>query len=859
MAKNSKKVRLSKNTLPQHYDIFLSPDLDNFTFEGSETIDLKILQPTTQLVLHSAELEVFSAEIIHGKNTETAKKITYNKEEETVTFHFGKKISQGKATLKIIFAGILNNKMRGFYRSRYEHNGKTYHMGVTQFESTDARRAFPCFDEPEHKATFDVSLKVPSDRTVISNTIEKEVAEHDGGYKTVKFATTPKMSSYLLAFIVGHFEFIEATTKEGVVVRVYVTPGKKSQATFALECASKIMSFYHDYFGIDYPLATMDLIAIPDFANGAMENWGAVTYRETALLVDDANTSLVNKQWVALVIAHELAHQWFGNLVTMEWWTHLWLNEGFASFMEYHAVDKLFPEWHIWTQFIFAEQAKALSLDGLLNTHAIEIPVHHPAEINEIFDAVSYSKGASVIRMLEGYVGENDFKKGLQHYLKKHQYSNTKTNDLWVALEKVSKKPVSKIMKNWTGKPGYPLVSVNRVKDGLLFSQERFFSSKLSERKDRTLWSIPFHVAISDEKNPQEVLMSKKIHLLKRAQSPDWIKVNAFDTSFIRVNYDTDELLALKTPILNRDKSFGEEGRFAIIRDAFALVESGHVSTEKALDLVSAYKDETSYIVWAEIVTHLLEIKSLLYGKEIYEDFRMYACYVLKKIGKEVGWSKKKNEKHEDTLLRSAILLALGSFGDKATIEKARERFAKFQKDRILESDLRATVFVLTAENGTKKDFDFFMKFYKDSPSEEEKDRAMRALCSFSDPRLLRIVLDYAFTEEVRAQDAFKTIYFLANNPAGRDIAWSYVKENWETIVRRFEGSNLFARFISPFSRFITTDEAKDVENFFKKHAVLGIERTVAQTIEKIRSNADLLNRDLPKIVSFLKSPSTGI
>jgi len=313
-------VRLSKNIIPTHYEIFLAPDLDNFIFEGEETISVSISKPTKEITLHSTEIEVLHVSI--GK--QIVNKITYDKKGETATFTFGNSIPKGKAKLVIKFTGILNDKMRGFYRSRYEHDGRMYHMGVTQFESTDARRAFPNFDEPAHKATFEVSLKVPADRTVISNTIETEILEHNGGFKTVKFAPTPKMSSYLLAFIIGHFEYIEKKTKEGVLVRVFVTPGKKEQAKFALDVAAKLMTFYRDYFGIEYPISTMDLVAIPDFANGAMENWGAVTYRETALLVDPETSSLITKQWVALIIAHELAHQWFGNLVTMEWWTHLW-------------------------------------------------------------------------------------------------------------------------------------------------------------------------------------------------------------------------------------------------------------------------------------------------------------------------------------------------------------------------------------------------------------------------------------------------------------------------------------------------------------------------------------------------------
>ncbi|MFN4181171.1 MAG: M1 family metallopeptidase, partial [Candidatus Paceibacteria bacterium] len=403
------KVRLATHVIPLEYDIELHPDLENFTFSGKETIKIKITKPEKKLTLHSKEIEIetVSVEIKKDKLFGT---ISYQEASETAIFSFPKVLNPGTYTLHITFRGILNDKMRGFYRSSYVYEGKVHHLATTQFEATDARRAFPCFDEPVHKSIFHVSLIVPRGQTAISNTLPVTKIEHESGFEVVRFAPTPKMSTYLLAFLVGNFEYIEAKTKRDVLVRVYTTPGKKHQADFALECAVKTLEFYEEYFDITYPLNTLDMIAIPDFASGAMENWGAITYRESMLLVDKDKTATANKQWIALVIAHELAHQWFGNLVTMEWWTHLWLNEGFASYIEYLAVDKLFPRWDIWTQFANHDFGVALRLDALEHTHAIEIPVHHPDEIGEIFDAVSYSKGASVIRMLAQYLGEEKFR-----------------------------------------------------------------------------------------------------------------------------------------------------------------------------------------------------------------------------------------------------------------------------------------------------------------------------------------------------------------------------------------------------------------------------------------------------------------
>ncbi len=842
-------VRLSKNITPTHYEIFLAPDLDNFIFEGEETISVNVLKPTKEITLHSAEIEVLQVSVAK----QTASRITYNKKAETVTFTFANPIKTGNTKITIKFTGILNDKMRGFYRSRYEHDGKTYHMGVTQFESTDARRAFPNFDEPAHKATFEVSLKVPSDRTVISNTIETEILEHNGGFKTVKFAPTPKMSSYLLAFIIGHFEYIEKKTKEGVLVRVFVTPGKKEQAKFALDVAARLMTFYHDYFGIAYPISTMDLVAIPDFANGAMENWGAVTYRETALLVDPENSSLITKQWVALIIAHELAHQWFGNLVTMEWWTHLWLNEGFASFMEYLAVDKLFPKWNIWTQFVYTEQAKALSLDGLENTHPIEVPVHHPGEISEIFDAVSYSKGASVIRMIESYVGERNFQKGLNRYLKTHKYSNASTSDLWNALQKVSGKPVGKIMKNWTSQSGYPVVTVEKKNGKLTLTQERFYSSPLVKKRENASWLIPLSILTDNKKNPVTTLVDKKSVVLPGFSNTNWLKANADDTSFVRIRYADELLNAIELPIQKGDTRLNEESRFAIVRDAFALSEAGYIPTREALDLLTGYKNEKGYIVWSEIISHLFEIKFLLHGSDCYESFTEFGRQLLSPIVSHVGWSKKKGESHQHTLLRSAATFAYGSFEDKQTIKKAREMFEKMNKGLKIDSDIKSLVFSLVAENGGQKEFDKFVKIYKTAPSEEEKDRALRALCSFKNEEFLQKTLILAFSKDVRAQDAFKAVNLMSLNPHAIGIAWEFVTSHWKDLEERFAGGHLFSRFILPFSKFATDKKADTVEKFFVKNKSEGIERTVAQTVEKIHTNAQLLRRDKKGIEKFLK------
>ncbi|MCX6747894.1 MAG: M1 family aminopeptidase, partial [Candidatus Nomurabacteria bacterium] len=553
-------VRLSKNIIPLEYDITLHPDLENFTFEGVEVITMSVFKKTKTLVLHSKELEIETVSILNKKEKIFAHKISYDLKRETTNFEFKDFIDEGKTKITIVFKGILNDKMRGFYKSSYQVEGKTNHIATTQFEATDARRAFPCFDEPAQKAVFNVSLIIPKGKTAISNTLPVSSLEHSDGYEIVKFSPTPKMSTYLLAFIIGDFEHLETKSKNGVQVRVFTTPGKKHQAEFALSCAVKTLDFYEEYFNIKYPLPVLDMIAIPDFASGAMENWGAVTYRESALLVDENKSSASNKQWVALVIAHELAHQWFGNLVTMEWWTHLWLNEGFASYIEYLAVDKLFPNWDIWTQFSTHDLGVALRLDSLHHTHAIEVKVNHPDEIGEIFDEVSYSKGASVIRMLADYLGEDKFRDGLRHYLKKHSYKNTETEHLWEAFEKISlgrrpatgeaKKPtIMQLMKNWTGVGGYPVLSAKTVKGNLEISQSRFFASPISlgrsqmgeaktKSKDKTVWSVP--ISIGTSKKTEKILLTGKNTKINLPEG--WLKLNIGEAGFYRTSYSKDIL-----------------------------------------------------------------------------------------------------------------------------------------------------------------------------------------------------------------------------------------------------------------------------------------------------------------------------
>ena len=454
-------ARLQNFIKPTLYELELTPNLKEFKFSGSVNICLELNEETTELQLHTKELRLFSA-FCSGQIGQ----INYG--EPVIRITFKNALGIGRHTLQITFSGDINDQMAGFYRSKYTNrNGQSDYMASTQFEALEARRCFPCWDEPNRKAEFILTLNVESHLNALSNMPVKEETQMKSLTK-YQFEKTPKMSTYLLAFCVGEFDYIETTTQpEGeepsVVIRVYTPPNRQAEGQFALETGKACLELYNKYFKVPFPLPKMDMIAITEFAAGAMENWGLVTYREVDLLIDEKTASPQQKQRVAIVVCHELAHQWFGNLVTMEWWDDLWLNEGFASWMETYSTNKIYPDFNMWTEFTGSQQARALQLDSLKSSHPVQVPIYHAEEVEQVFDAISYSKGATVVQMVEAILGETNFQEGLQLYMQRYQYKNTTTDDLWGAWQEVSGQPITEIMNNWTKQMGYPLITFNSI------------------------------------------------------------------------------------------------------------------------------------------------------------------------------------------------------------------------------------------------------------------------------------------------------------------------------------------------------------------------------------------------------------
>ena len=849
-SKKPVSVRLAKHVQPVRYSILLHPDLEAHTFKGEETVSILLSKAAKEITLHSLGLDISAAGVSFGKQKLAADTISYDEKAETATFHFSKSIPAGKAKLSIAWSGILADNMRGFYKSRYVVDGDERFMATTQFEATDARRCIPCFDEPAQKAVFDVSLVVGEGKTAISNTLPVATREHSAGFKIVSFAPTPKMSTYLLPFIVGEFEYLEASTARGVKVRVYTVPGKKEQGRFALECGVKVLDLYEEYFAIKYPLPVLDMIAIPDFAAGAMENWGAVTYRET-ILVDDVSTSLANRQWVAIVVAHELAHQWFGNLVTMEWWTDLWLNEGFASYIEYLAVDKLFPEWNMWSQFLLSDHGPALRLDALLHTHPIEVTVHHPSEIGEIFDEVSYSKGASVIRMLAEYLGPKNFRDGLRHYLKAHSYKNTVTTDLWESFEKVSKLPVKKMMQNWTRTPGYPVIAAEASGAKLKLTQERFFASPLSAKKSAGAqsWMVPVSVATEKGAGKPELMSKASMQIVRPTAA--WLKLNASETGLFRTSYDKQLLGMLRAPI--EAKELGSLDRCGVIRDLFALVEAGKEDAIAALSMLSAYQNEDEYIVWSEILSGTGKIARIFGEGDSGAKLRRFLLSVLVKQAEIAGWEKAADESPNTAFLRSGLLYAVGHYGDKKTIQKAIELF-KNREAVAIDPDLRGAVYMLVAENGGEAEWNTLHKMYLAATINEEKSRISRGLASFSSKKLLAKTLAFLLSKDVRSMDAPTMLASLLANESGTVLAWEFIQKNWKELHTRYSGGgHMLPRLMAPLAFFSDKAKAAEIRAFFKKNPAPGAERTLLQVDEKILLNDAWKKRDGKKIGAWLK------
>jgi len=826
---------LREQVKPLNYKLNFDVDFKSFRYFGDETIQIEIKEETDKIILHTVDLEITRCKIILKDETLTPK-TKIDKDKEELALQFEKKISTGNYELYIAFEGKVSDSLAGFYKSRYTtKDGEIKYIATTQFEPADARRMFPCFDEPAFKATFELSVTADKKFEVISNMPIAEEKQTDKSKKSVRFEKTPPMSTYLFYLGIGEFEFLE-DTYNGVALRFACTKGKKKQGAFAIDIAKKFLAYYDEYFGMPYTLPKLDLIAIPDFSSGAMENWGAITFREARILFDAKTTSIANKQAIADVVAHELVHQWFGDLVTMKWWNDLWLNESFATWLAYKAIDKYFPEWDIWSQFLVLETAGGLALDSLKSSHPIDAEVKTPHEVNEIFDAISYNKGGSVLRMLESYLGEDIFKTGLQKYIAKHKYANATTQDLWTALEDVSKAPVVRLMSSWTKQSGYPIIEAELKENKVKLTQKRFLLEQVG-KANKTKWIIPISILTDSGEKISFLLEDEKKEILLK-QKANWIKLNTEQTGFYRTKYEKNILDALKTPV--KEKKIGCKDRWGLQNDLYMLARASEIKFSDYADFVKAYENEDDFVVCSDIAGNFYTPFDIASG-QFQANIKSDAHEFYSKVFARLGWDKKRKEPENDAMLRSEVVFDLGFVGDEKILLEAAGRFKKYLSDeKSLVPDLRSAVYALAARNGDEKTYETLVELYSKNENAVEKVRLLQALASFRQKELLNMALEFALTPAVRNQDILFPIASLARNPDGKELIWPWIKINWPELRKRFgEGHNtiMLNKIISALSLLARPETEKEIKEFFEKNPQRGIEMGLAQTLERIRIN----------------------
>ncbi len=866
--------KLPKDVVPRAYAIRIAPDLQKLTCEGSETIQLEVLQPTRRLVLNAVNMEVPLASLagVPGRGKPVELKPELDAKEETLAFALPVELPPGKYELALTFRYRLGNQAQGLYFERYgTPAGGKKTMLATQMEPADARRMFPCWDEPVFRATFQLTATLPKALDAVSNMpgTVTEVPPPVGDGPIVRehrFAPSPPMPSYLIAFLAGEFEEVTGEA-EGVQLRILTTEGKRESARYALESTRRLLTYYNDYFGIKYPLPKLDQIAVPGGFGGAMENWGCITYNETALLFDPATSAAATRERVFAVIAHEMAHQWFGDLVTMAWWDNLWLNEGFASWMGTKATDQLNPDWQIQLR---SHEAKdhAMTEDARRTTHPVQQPVKTERDAIEAFDAITYQKGQAIIRMTESWLGEAPFRDGIRRYMAEHKYSNTTTADLWAALGQASGKDVAAMAQGWTTQPGLPLVIAEMKAEpartggpaAIEVTQQRFTVGDGDFAPLR--WEIPlsrgeFEPSGAPGKPFSQLLVAgQPLTFPPPTPSPErWPAslgtLNAGNIGYYRVQYPPEwfrEILAG----LGR---FTAGDRLSLLGDAWALAEAGRQPITRYFELVNALRDETNTAVWEEIVRRLEAVDALETERPGRAAFRQYARTLLRPQLDRLGWDARPDEGATVPVLRDALITALGRFDDSAVVAEAFQRFDRFLKDPAsLPANLRPAVFTLVGRHADAARFDQLLAFARGTVRSEEKQLAYRALAGASDAALARRALALALDpEEMSATVMARHLLPSAFKGEHPGIAWEFVKENLDRMLARlpsFEINRFFGRFVEPLSEVALAD---DLEKILAARPESAGSKAVAKTIEAIRFRAGLKARELPPLDAWVR------
>lgn len=805
---------------PVNYDIVFSPDLELFRYGGKEIITFRTEEESRDFVLDCVGLEIVSCKLLNDKHINN---VNFEVKDNRLDFHFLKNLKKGEHKLEIEFKGEINNFLAGWYRSRYEKDGKIKYFATTHFEPADARRVFPCVDHPAYKATFDIAMEIDKDLTAVSNMLplkEKSIVKNK---KIISFGRSPLMSTYLLYMGVGEFEYLESKYKD-VVIRGVTTPGKSEYTKFALDCTKKFLSYFEEFFGFTYPLPKVDLIAVPDFAAGAMEQWGAITFRENGLLYIPGRTSVVSQQYIAEVIAHELAHQWFGNLVTMKWWDDLWLNESFATFMAFKAVHHFWPEWNIWNNYLSDTIFRGMELDSLQSSHPIQVSVADVAQINELFDEIAYDKGGSILRMLEEYLNNDVFRNGLREYIVKFQYGNAEGSDLWRTLEKVSRKPVAKMMESFIKQTGFPSVFVNLREATLSVRQERFSFDK---DKKPGKWFVP--LVVQDDHGITRHLLEDEGHNFLLPHTPEFVNINYKYCGFYISVYSQESFKMLGKYL---DHLY-ETDRVGVIHDLYYSVLA---TTRTVVDFIEFIKrffeKEKNPTVLVYILRRLFSIYLYLRSETLNGVMIEFAEHSLGLVNIQP----QKGENPENVVLRNLALYVLSLFDHKETFIFVKEQFKAFLGDEAsLHQDLRATIYGL-AVRGSDQNYEIALDLYRKTTIKEERVKFLSALAVTKNKKLLKRTLDFSLSDEVSFSDIVYIFASASRNPQAIDLVGDWLMENWDTLVKN--GGGIADMLLRHILKLVVPVSGVGREDKLKKFLFgvknVKLEKTFEQVIEEM-------------------------
>jgi aminopeptidase N len=846
--------RLPKTVVPINYAIELEPNLETLALAGSELIDIEVREPTTLLVLNAVNITIGSASI---DNEAQAAAVAHDATAETVRLTFLQPLAAGPHRLRIGFSAQINKFGRGLFVVDYPTTAGKKRMISSHLEPADARRVFPCWDEPAFKATFTLTVTVPRTFVAVSNMPQAREEPVTPSLKQVSFAPTPKMSSYLFVLAAGELERISAQS-EGVTISVVTTTGKREQGRFALDTAVDLLRYFNDYFGAKYSLPKLDLIAVPGGFGGAMENWGGITFFESRLLFDPASSAGSARRGIFSILAHEMAHQWFGDLVTMGWWDNLWLNEGFASWMQAKSAEHFYPQWRTWLNGSGQKQF-AMDLDARRSSHPIQQPIANESEAMAVFDGITYSKGQALIRMLEDYLGEAAFRAGIGKYMADHAYGNTTTADLWQALEAASGKPVASIAAAFTEQAGVPLViaQVSCVggEQRVALRQDRFALAPRTSGGETgstmaiPRWQVPVAVGPLRAISPPETVLLQGQTEIAAGRCGEPIKLNLGDVGYYRVEYDRESRAALTKSIA----LMGPADRVNLLADSWALVEAGRADPQSYLELIEEVGDDDSRAVWEQIIRTFNRLDHLARNRPERPAVQAYARAKLRPLFDRLGWEATGPDGNDDALLRARVIRVLGELGDAQILAEAKQRFTAFlQNKTALRPALRDTVAHLVGVSAERKDYNTLLALARQTTNTDERIRYYVAAASARDEALARETLKLTLTDELPTTLTGNVFNAVAGSGEHTELAWAFVRQHFEELARR-QGPSFRNYFASNFmTNFTDAARAAELAAFAPVQATTGGKMVAARSQEAILISADFKARALPAIADWL-------